>query len=79
MVKIIKLEQNRNLTEASILDEQRAGCYIQLYHNQVGYCVRVVTPTLSEWICRNVKRLSTVNNRVARYNIRFEPEAPYER
>lgn len=72
-MKTVKLDGNKTVTIAPILDEPQVGCSLQLFRTMEGYSLMISTPELSEFLLRNVKRLSTVNNRAAWYGVRFEP------
>lgn len=72
-MKIVRISSAKiNGTEINLPEDFLSGCYVRLFHTADGYSVRLVTPTLSQWIVENVKRITTVNNRLAMYGLRFE-------
>lgn len=71
-MKIVRISSQINSTEAELPKEFQRGCYVQLFHTSDGYSVRLVTPIMATWIVSNVKRITTVNNRLAMYGLRFE-------
>lgn len=72
-MKIVRVSSSKiNGTEADLPEGFLDGCYVQLFHTADGYSARLVTPTMAMWIVKSVKRITTVNNRLAMYRLRFE-------
>lgn len=72
-MKIVKMSSSQiNGIETNLPEGFQSGCYVQLFHTSDGYSVRMVTPIMATWIVKNVKRIATVNNRLAMYGLRFE-------
>lgn len=70
-MKIVEITPKQKYAEVDITENACPGCYIQLVRDQYGYCIQLVTPMSKYWLCKSVKRISTVNKRLLPYGVRF--------
>lgn len=72
-MKVVQVSKSGPVfTETDLPRETLEGWSVQLFQARDGYSVRIVTPASGWWLLENVKRLTTVNNHLAPYGVRFE-------